>query len=89
METQGTGEARKAKPHDEDIRTRHCGLFEGHRVAQILLAVGNPAAIEADMFRIFRKPFNFVELSLACQNTDMTRMVSGTDVLAHLTLLHS
>jgi hypothetical protein len=89
MEPQSTGEARKASPYDQDIRTRHCHLFEGHRVAEILLAVGNPATIEADMFRIFREHFYFLEFALACQNTDMTRMVSGADVPAHFTLLHS
>jgi hypothetical protein len=89
MEPQGTGETRKASPHDQDIRMRHCNLFEGHGIAEILLAVGNPATIEADLFRILRDPFNFLELSLACQNTDMTRMVSGTDVVAHFTLLHT
>jgi hypothetical protein len=83
MERQSAGEARKASPHDQDIRTRHCHLFKGHRVAQILLAIGNPATIEADIFRIFRKPFYFLEFSLACQNTNMTRMVAGTDIVTH------
>ncbi len=83
MEPQSTGEARKASPHDQDIRTRHCHLFEGHRVAQILLAIGNPATIEADIFGISRDLLYLLEFLVARQNTKVTCVVSGTDVLPH------
>ena len=58
-------------------------LLEGHGVAEILFGIGNPATVKTDEFRISGEFLNLLHLFIACQNTDMTGMISVTNLFCH------
>jgi hypothetical protein len=60
-----------------------CGLFEGHGVTQIFLRIGNPATVKTDEPGILRQFLYLLHFLIACQNTDMTGMLSVTNLLFH------
>jgi hypothetical protein len=56
-------------------------LIERHGVAEILVRVGDPAAVEANELRVFRELFNFLEHVLCRKDTKMTCVVTCTDIV--------
>jgi hypothetical protein len=62
-------------------------LVERHGIAQTLARVGNAAAVETDVFRIFRELFDLLEHILACQHAEVARMLPCADIFLHITLL--
>ena len=58
-------------------------LLERHGITQVFLAVGDTAAVEADVFRVLGQLLDFVEFLIACQDAEMARMVTVAHVLTH------
>jgi len=58
-------------------------LLEGHGIAEILFGISNPATVKTDEFRISGEFLNLLHLFIACQNTDMTGMISVTNLFCH------
>jgi hypothetical protein len=58
-------------------------ILEGHGVAEVVVTVGNPAAVEADVLRVLRQLFDFVKLVIAGQNTQMPLMIALTLAFFH------
>jgi hypothetical protein len=61
-----------------------CSVLEGHRVAEVVVAVRNPSAVEADELRILGQFLDFVELVVADQDTEVTLMVALTIAFFHI-----
>jgi hypothetical protein len=51
-------------------------ILEGHGVAEVVVAVGDPAAVETDVLRVLCQLFDFVKLVIAGQNTQMALMIT-------------
>lgn len=62
-------------------------LLQWHRVAEIRITVSNPPTIEANELRVFCNRLDLLEFFVACQNADMTRMISLALLFRHLSLL--
>lgn len=60
-----------------------CLFGQWHRIAEILFVVSNSAAVKTYIFRGVGNLFDLVELSFACQDADMTLMVSFACIFAH------
>jgi hypothetical protein len=60
-------------------------LIERHGITQALVRVGNAAAVEADVLRMFGKLLDLIEQLLACQHAKMARMVPCADIFLHVT----
>jgi hypothetical protein len=58
-------------------------ILEGHGVAEVVVALGNPAAVEADVLRVLCQLFYFVKLVIACEDTQMTLMITLALCLFH------
>jgi hypothetical protein len=58
-------------------------ILEGHGVAEVVVTVGNPTAVEADVLRVLRQFFDFVKLVIAGKNTQMSLVIALTLYLFH------
>ena len=58
-------------------------LLKRHGVTEVLFGIGNPAAVKTDELRISGEFLNLLHLLIACQNTDMTGMISVTNLFCH------
>jgi hypothetical protein len=58
-----------------------------HGIAEIFVAIGDPAAVEADEFRFFGQSPDLIEPILAREYTEVAGMIPGADMLAHGILL--
>jgi hypothetical protein len=59
-------------------------LIERHGVAEVLVGIGDPAAVEANELGVFCKFFYFLEHVLGRQDAKMARVVSGANILFHV-----
>ena len=58
-------------------------LLERHGVTEILFTIGYPAAIKTDKLGLLSECLYFLKLLIARQNTDMTGMISTTNLFRH------
>lgn len=63
-------------------------LLEGHGIAEILFGISNPATVKTDELWMLGEFLNLLHLLIACQNTDMTGMLSVTNLFYHFSLLY-
>ena len=58
-------------------------ILQGHGIAEILITIRHPATVEAHVFGILGDLLDDIELIVAGENTDMTRMVAGAVAFLH------
>jgi hypothetical protein len=58
-------------------------VLEGHGIAEVVVTIGNPSAVEADILRIPGQFFDFVNPVIAGQNTQMSLMIAPTLAFFH------
>jgi hypothetical protein len=59
-------------------------VLEGHRVAEVVVTVRNPSAVEADELRLLGQFLDFVEPVVADQDTQVPLMVALTIAFFHV-----
>ena len=62
---------------------RFVSVFERHGVAEVVVTVGNPAAVEADILRVLGQFLDSINLVITGQNTQMSLMVALTLAFFH------
>jgi hypothetical protein len=64
-------------------------LFQWHGITKTLLRICNSSAVKTDMFRILGNGFDLLKFAIACQNTDMPRVIPFAGLLCHRLLLQN
>ncbi len=59
-------------------------VLEGHGIAEVVVTVGNPSAVEANILRVPGQFLDFINSVIAGQNTQMSLVIALTLAFFHI-----